>query len=125
LPLFFYNTKSNELGLNTLLLWSSTMMNITKGGAHLDSMWNDVTGYGTHASESPHIQNVEKKCNLHIILAQGERSIENVVIARKCHYCSHNQHVIYHVFFWYAERYSGNVILTRKSSDLSQWNVTH
>jgi hypothetical protein len=23
-------------------------MDIAKGGAHLDSMWNDVTGYGIH-----------------------------------------------------------------------------
>jgi hypothetical protein len=45
LPLVFYNTKSNELGLNTSLLGSSTM-NIAKGGANLDSMWNDGTGYG-------------------------------------------------------------------------------
>jgi hypothetical protein len=47
LPLFFYETKSDVLGVNTSLLRSSTM-NITKGGAHLDSMWNDVTGYGIH-----------------------------------------------------------------------------
>jgi hypothetical protein len=44
-----------------------------------------------HTSESPHIQNVEKNVILHITLVSGERSIENVVIARKCHFCEHNQ----------------------------------